>query len=137
MTSSMRNAVCASSSRRRGRRALRRRRRKSSRPGERRAAHQAVRGLDGAVVGGRGAKAAPGNDKGQELIGGEGMELRVAVQHENNLAPASARDTRRVGRRLHVLVGTATLTPVGSWMREGGRARRVARARIEGGQTSK
>lgn len=52
----------------------------------------------------------PETNKGQELIGGEGMELRVAVQHENNLAPASAEIHDASDDVYYVLEGTATLT---------------------------
>ena len=50
-----------------------------------------------------------------ELIGGEGMELRVAVQHENNLAPASAEIHDASDDVYYVLEGSATLTLGGSW----------------------
>ena len=52
----------------------------------------------------------PETNKGQELIGGEGMELRVAVQHENNLAAASAEIHDESDDVYYVLEGTATLT---------------------------
>ena len=52
----------------------------------------------------------PETNKGQELIGGEGMELRVAVQHENNLAAASAEIHDASDDVYYVLEGTATLT---------------------------
>jgi mannose-6-phosphate isomerase-like protein (cupin superfamily) len=52
----------------------------------------------------------PETNKGHELIGGEGMELRVAVQHENNLAPASAEIHDASDDVYYVLDGTATLT---------------------------
>ena len=52
----------------------------------------------------------PETNKGEELIGGEGMELRVVVQHENNLAPASAEIHDASDDVYYVLDGTATLT---------------------------
>ena len=52
----------------------------------------------------------PQANKGAEPIGGEGMELRVAVQHENNLAPASAEIHDASDDVYYVLEGTATLT---------------------------
>ena len=52
----------------------------------------------------------PETNKGHELIGGEGMELRVAVQHENNLAPASAEIHDASDDVYYVLEGSATLT---------------------------
>ncbi|HEX6184882.1 MAG TPA: hypothetical protein VFZ44_13435 [Pyrinomonadaceae bacterium] len=52
----------------------------------------------------------PETNKGQELIGGEGMELRVAIQHENNLAAASAEIHDASDDVYYVLEGTATLT---------------------------
>jgi mannose-6-phosphate isomerase-like protein (cupin superfamily) len=52
----------------------------------------------------------PEANKGEELIGGEGMELRVAVQHENNLAPAAAEIHDASDDVYYVLEGTATLT---------------------------
>lgn len=52
----------------------------------------------------------PETNKGEELIGGEGMELRVAIQHENNLAPASAEIHDASDDVYYVLEGTATLT---------------------------
>ena len=52
----------------------------------------------------------PQTNKGEELIGGEGMELRVAIQHENNLAPASAEIHDASDDVYYVLEGTATLT---------------------------
>ena len=52
----------------------------------------------------------PATNKGEELIGGEGMELRVAVQHENNLAAASAEIHDASDDVYYVLEGTATLT---------------------------
>ncbi len=48
--------------------------------------------------------------KTEELIGGEGMELRVAVQHENNRAAASAEIHDASDDVYYVLEGTATLT---------------------------
>ena len=52
----------------------------------------------------------PETNKGHELIGGEGMELRVAVQHENNLAPPAAEIHDASDDVYYVLEGTATLT---------------------------
>jgi mannose-6-phosphate isomerase-like protein (cupin superfamily) len=52
----------------------------------------------------------PETNKGHELIGGEGMELRVAVQHENNLPPAAAEIHDESDDVYYVLEGTATLT---------------------------
>ena len=52
----------------------------------------------------------PASNKGEELIGGEGMELRVAVQHENNLPPAAAEIHDASDDVYYVLDGTATLT---------------------------
>lgn len=52
----------------------------------------------------------PETNKGQELIGGEGMELRVAIQHENNLAPPSAEIHDASDDVYYVLEGRATLT---------------------------
>ena len=52
----------------------------------------------------------PETNKGHELIGGEGMELRVAVQHENNLPPAAAEIHDASDDVYYVLEGTATLT---------------------------
>lgn len=52
----------------------------------------------------------PETNKGHELIGGEGMELRVAVQHENNLAPAAAEIHDESDDVYYVLEGSATLT---------------------------
>jgi len=52
----------------------------------------------------------PAANKGEELIGGEGMELRVAIQHENNLAGASAEIHDASDDVYYVLEGTATLT---------------------------
>lgn len=52
----------------------------------------------------------PQTNKGEELIGGEGMELRVVVQHENNLAPASAEIHDASDDVYYVLEGAATLT---------------------------
>lgn len=49
-------------------------------------------------------------NKTEELIGGEGMELRVAVQHENNRAAASAEIHDASDDVYYVLDGTATLT---------------------------
>jgi mannose-6-phosphate isomerase-like protein (cupin superfamily) len=52
----------------------------------------------------------PETNRGEELIGGEGMELRVAVQHENNLAPAAAEIHDASDDVYYVLEGAATLT---------------------------
>ena len=52
----------------------------------------------------------PETNKGQELIGGEGMELRVAVQHENNLAAPAAEIHDASDDVYYVLEGSATLT---------------------------
>ncbi len=52
----------------------------------------------------------PATNKGEELIGGEGMELRVVVQHENNLAAASAEIHDASDDVYYVLEGTAALT---------------------------
>ena len=49
-------------------------------------------------------------NKVEDLIGGEGMELRVAVQHENNLPPAAAEIHDASDDVYYVLEGTATLT---------------------------
>ena len=52
----------------------------------------------------------PATNKGEELIGGEGMELRVVIQHENNQPPASAEIHDASDDVYYVLEGTATLT---------------------------
>ncbi|MCA1622155.1 MAG: cupin domain-containing protein [Acidobacteria bacterium] len=52
----------------------------------------------------------PATNKGEELIGGEGMELRVVVQHENNLAPAAAEIHDASDDVYYVLEGKAMLT---------------------------
>ncbi|HEY0174485.1 MAG TPA: hypothetical protein VGB98_25940 [Pyrinomonadaceae bacterium] len=78
----------------------------------------------------------PATNKGEDLIGGEGMELRVAVQHENNLAAASAEIHDASDDVYYVLEGTAALTL-------GGRLEAPKEVepgewrgpRIEGGQT--
>ncbi|HEX7956085.1 MAG TPA: hypothetical protein VF508_04030 [Pyrinomonadaceae bacterium] len=49
-------------------------------------------------------------NKVEELIGGEGMELRVAVQHESNRAAPSAEIHDASDDVYYVLEGTATLT---------------------------
>ena len=49
-------------------------------------------------------------NKVEELIGGEGMELRVAIQHEANKAAASAEIHDASDDVYYVLEGTATLT---------------------------
>ena len=46
----------------------------------------------------------------EELIGGTGMELRVAIQHENNTTPANAELHDASDDVYYVLDGTATLT---------------------------
>ncbi len=52
----------------------------------------------------------PATNKGEELIGGEGMELRVVVQHENNLAAPAAEIHDASDDVYYVLEGMATLT---------------------------
>ena len=54
-------------------------------------------------------KLQPGN-KVEELIGGPGMELRVAIQHENNSTAANAEIHDASDDVYYVLDGTATLT---------------------------
>jgi mannose-6-phosphate isomerase-like protein (cupin superfamily) len=49
-------------------------------------------------------------NKVEELIGGAGMELRVAIQHENNTTPANAEIHDASDDVYYVLDGTATLT---------------------------
>ena len=49
-------------------------------------------------------------NKTEELIGGEGMELRVAVQHESDRAAAAAEIHDASDDVYYVLEGTATLT---------------------------
>ena len=49
-------------------------------------------------------------NKVEELIGGEGMELRVAIQHESDRAAASAEIHDASDDVYYVLEGTATLT---------------------------
>ena len=49
-------------------------------------------------------------NKTEELIGGEGMELRVAIQHESGRAAASAEIHDASDDVYYVLEGTATLT---------------------------
>jgi mannose-6-phosphate isomerase-like protein (cupin superfamily) len=49
-------------------------------------------------------------NKVEELIGGEGMELRVAVQHESGRAAASAEIHDASDDVYYVLEGSATLT---------------------------
>jgi len=46
----------------------------------------------------------------EELIGGAGMELRVAIQHENNTTAANAEIHDASDDVYYVLDGTATLT---------------------------
>jgi mannose-6-phosphate isomerase-like protein (cupin superfamily) len=50
------------------------------------------------------------SNKVEELIGGTGMELRVAIQHENNTTPSSAEIHDASDDVYYVLDGTATLT---------------------------
>lgn len=50
------------------------------------------------------------SNKVEELIGGEGMELRVAVQHEKNTTPANAELHDDSDDVYYVLAGSATLT---------------------------
>ncbi|HEX8294005.1 MAG TPA: hypothetical protein VF570_19780, partial [Pyrinomonadaceae bacterium] len=57
-----------------------------------------------------GRKLHPETNKGHELIGGEGMELRVAVQHEAGKAAASAEIHDASDDVYYVLEGSATLT---------------------------
>src|SRR6476646_6614449 len=54
------------------------------------------------------------SNKVEELIGGTGMELRVAIQHENNTTPSSAEVHDASDDVYYVLDGTATLTLGGS-----------------------
>jgi mannose-6-phosphate isomerase-like protein (cupin superfamily) len=49
-------------------------------------------------------------NKAEDLIGGEGMQLRVAVQHEKDLAPASGELHDASDDVYYVLEGAATLT---------------------------
>src|SRR3954469_618029 len=49
-------------------------------------------------------------NKVEELIGGEGMEVRVAVQHESNHAAAAGEIHDASDDVYYVLEGTATLT---------------------------
>lgn len=49
-------------------------------------------------------------NKTEELIGGEGMELRVAIQHESDRAAASAEIHDASDDVYYILEGTATLT---------------------------
>ena len=50
------------------------------------------------------------SNKVEELIGGAGMELRVAIQHENNTTAANAEIHDASDDVYYVLNGTATLT---------------------------
>jgi mannose-6-phosphate isomerase-like protein (cupin superfamily) len=50
------------------------------------------------------------SNKVEELIGGEGMELRVAVQHEKNTSAANGELHDASDDVYYVLEGTATLT---------------------------
>ena len=54
------------------------------------------------------------SNKVEELIGGTGMELRVAIQHENNTTPSNAELHDASDDVYYVLDGTATLTLGGS-----------------------
>jgi len=54
------------------------------------------------------------SNKVEELIGGAGMELRVAIQHENNTTPSTAEIHDASDDVYYVLDGTATLTLGGS-----------------------
>ena len=54
------------------------------------------------------------SNKVEELIGGSGMELRVAIQHENNTTPSNAELHDASDDVYYVLDGTATLTLGGS-----------------------
>jgi mannose-6-phosphate isomerase-like protein (cupin superfamily) len=56
------------------------------------------------------SKLRPEANKGQELIGGEGMEMRVVVQHEKNLAAPAAELHDASDDVYYVLDGSATLT---------------------------
>ena len=58
-------------------------------------------------------KLQPGN-KVEDIIGGEGMELRVAIQHEKDTAAASAEVHDASDDVYYVLEGAATLTLGGS-----------------------
>ena len=49
-------------------------------------------------------------NKAEDLIGGEGMQLRVAVQHEKDNAPATGELHDASDDVYYVLEGTATLT---------------------------
>lgn len=49
-------------------------------------------------------------NKAAEIIGGEGMQLRVAVQHEKDLAPATGELHDASDDVYYVLEGAATLT---------------------------
>lgn len=49
-------------------------------------------------------------NKAEDLIGGAGMELRVAVQHENNTSAPTAEVHDESDDVYYVLSGTATLT---------------------------
>lgn len=50
------------------------------------------------------------SNKAEDLIGGEGMELRVAIQHENDTAAANAEVHDASDDVYYVLDGSATLT---------------------------
>lgn len=52
----------------------------------------------------------PSANKGEELIGGEGMELRVAIQHEANSPAPSAEIHDASDDVYYVLEGSAVLT---------------------------
>jgi mannose-6-phosphate isomerase-like protein (cupin superfamily) len=55
-------------------------------------------------------KKVQGANKVEELIGGTGMELRVAIQHEKNTAAANAEVHDQSDDVYYVLEGSATLT---------------------------
>jgi mannose-6-phosphate isomerase-like protein (cupin superfamily) len=55
-------------------------------------------------------KKVQGGNKVEELIGGAGMELRVAIQHEKNTTAANAEVHDASDDVYYVLEGTATLT---------------------------
>jgi mannose-6-phosphate isomerase-like protein (cupin superfamily) len=55
-------------------------------------------------------KKVQGGNKVEELIGGTGMELRVAIQHEKNTSATNAEVHDQSDDVYYVLEGTATLT---------------------------
>jgi len=55
-------------------------------------------------------KKVQGGNKVEELIGGAGMELRVAIQHEKDTSAANAEVHDQSDDVYYVLEGTATLT---------------------------